>query len=207
MMKKLMAGLAAGVAALMIAGCGGNDLSGKYMAEPVTEADTITYILDVKKGEKEGYNMNFCTAEYNLTKDLGEGSVYHNPLFSHTKEKDVYIYDYKGKFEYEIADQLFSSAPDKNNTMVFKKAKNPVFMGGIPTGTFEVDKEGNLIDVAGVLTPVQGRKFVKVKEVNMDEVKKNLKDNITKNLHKENDKETASWTSKVGTITFDDDQN
>lgn len=204
MMKKIIAVLVSGIAVLTIAGCGGDDLSGKYVAEPVSDKDTITYVLDVKKGEKDGYVMDFCTAKYKMTKSKGPDDRYYSPIFNTTCKKSVYDNVFNGKFKYEIDTQLLTSAPDKNKTMIFKRTKENFFTMGAGPGTLTVDKDGNLVDTVGSLTSTEGRKFVKVKELDMNEIKKNLQESTTKSLQKEYVREDAFSVSKISGITFED---
>lgn len=201
MMKKLVAGLMAGIATVVMAGCG-SDLSGTYVGEPFSDTATITYVLEVKKGNKDGYNMNLKEASYEATAKLGEGSVYYNPLFNSTGKKNINNYEITANFNYEIINQLFASAVDKNNTMTYRDSKN----AGLLTGTIEVDKDGNLIDVSGAFSNMQGRRFVKVKELNMDELKKKLQESTTKFWHSHYDHSNTFSDSQVTKITFNDEK-
>ena len=205
MLKKMVAMAISGFAVVVMAGCGGTDLSGKYVSVPTSENDTVSYILDVKKGDKDKYNMNVYRAKYYVSAHYGEGSVYHMvhawPEPNAPKEKNIYKYDVKATFDYDNWNQIVASAPDKSNTMTYKTSRTM----GLMAGNLEVDKEGNLVDMSGGLADGEkGLKFKKVKEVNMDEIKKKLQEAVTNNAHKVYDYERGDTVSSVNNIEFKD---
>lgn len=205
MLKKMVAMAISGFAVVVMAGCGGSDLSGKYVSVPTSENETVSYILDVKKGDKDKYNMNVYRAKYYVTAMPGEGSVYHmvHPWSEPNakKEKNISKNDVKATYDYDNWNQIVASAPDKSNTMTYKTSRTM----GLMAGNLEVDKEGNLVDMSGGLTDGEkGLKFKKVKEVNMDEIKKKLQEAVTNNAHKQYDYENSDTISSVKSIEFVD---
>ena len=199
MFKKVAAGLVAGMAVMMMAGCG-SDLSGTYVGEPKNEGDCYINYLEVHKGDKDGYNINYHSAGYTLKAVNGEGTKVYNPIFAvGPVPKPHYVRDVTATWYSEIANQLFTSAV-KDNRMTFTDSKN----GGFVTGTIVVDKDGNLIDEAGKFSDKPGRKFTKVKEIDWDKVKAELQENVKKYADANYNHTDVLMESVLGKLEFKD---
>ena len=201
MMKKVAAGLVMGLAVVTMAGCG-SDMSGTYVPEKMGDAAYTTQALEVHKGDKDGYTINVRRLGYmDVKHDYNPASVSYNRMWEAVKEKDHILYDLTFTWEDEIYNQLFTTAV-KDNRMTYKDSRN----GGFVTGTIAVDKNGNLIDEAGRFSNKQGTKYVKVKELNIDELKKKFQENATRWAHEtvEYNSHTMFSDSEVKDITFKD---
>ncbi len=208
-MKKWMkfaACVVIGAAAFALAGCG-KDYSGTYMAE-IGEKDVSAQIVEIEKDNKDGYIIKPRHVGYYVHTSWGEGTKgtiitpwYHGPFIRH------YVIDVNAKF-YDYTKDVFSATePNKNNTMVYSLGVEGLTLA---SGTIKIDDKGNLIDETGYLSDgarQEGRKFVKIKKLNLDEVKKTLQDHVTANAHAEHDYEkNENETSKVGKIVFVDEK-
>lgn len=199
-----------GVAALALSGCG-KDMTGTYIAD-MGEGEPYVRVLDVEKGDKDGYIINYREIGYNISKSDGKGTkrfIYRGistRKYTEEEMKSHYVVDLKCVFYNNLDNQLFASAPNDNNKMIFKDSKNAGFL----TGTIAIDKDGNLIDENGDFSmgrswqKTQGRKFTKVKEFKIEELKEKIKKNIEEYAHKKYDYDKPGSESKVGEITFVD---
>jgi hypothetical protein len=202
---KLAACVAIGAAAFVLSGCG-KDYSGTYMAE-IGEKDEVAQVLEVEKGNKDGYIIKPRSIGYYVQTSWGEGTKgtiptpwYHGPYIRH------YVIDVNAKFYNKTMPTVTATEPNKNNTMAYSFVMNGIFP---VSGSIKIDDKGNLIDETGSLSDglhVAGRKYVKIKKLNLDEVKKTLQEHVTANAHAEHDYEkNQNETSKVGKIVFEDE--
>ena len=201
---KIAACVVIGAAAFVLSGCG-KDYSGTYMAE-IGEKDVSAQIVEVEKDNKDGYIIKPRLVGYYVHTSWGEGTkmsvptpFHRGPLVHH------FVIDVKASL-YDRSQVVFSAtAPNKNNTMVYSVGSDGMTLA---SGSIKIDDKGNLIDETGYLSvgdSQEGRKFVKIKKLNLDEVKKTLQDHVIANAHAEHDYEkNENDTSKVGKIVFED---
>lgn len=199
MFKKVAAGLVAGFAVMTMAGCG-SDLSGTYVGEPKEEGDCYVNYMEVHKGDKDGYSINYHSAGYTIDAVNGEGTKSYNPIFATGPvPKPHYVRDVTATWYSKISNQLFTSAV-KDNRMTFKDSKS----GGFEVGTIVVDKDGNLIDEAGKFSGKPGRKFTKVKEIDWNKVKEELQENVKTYADKKYNFTNVLMESVLGKLEFKD---
>ena len=201
---KIAACVVIGAAAFVLSGCG-KDYSGTYMAE-IGEKDVSAQIVEVEKDNKDGYIIKPRHIGYYVHTYCGEGTKKafitrwrQGPYISHL------VIDVEASFFDYTKDVFSATAPNKNNTMVYSLGAGGMTLA---SGSIKIDDKGNLIDETGYLSVggrQEGRKFAKIKKLNLDEVKKTLQDHVTANAHAEHDYEkNENETSKVGKIVFED---
>lgn len=199
--KRVLAALFVGVTACVLAGCGGKDLSGTYQAN-IGDKNTHVKVLEVEKGDKDGYTINYKLIGYDVKEEIGDGSTGTN-LWTAGKIKAHSIIDIKATWSDEVRNTLIASDPNKNNKMTYKDTKNMGFL----TGLIAIDEEGNLIDETGKIVDiigVKGTKFKKVKTLDLEGIKKTLQEHVTANAHEKFDYSNSYTDSEVGKIEFKD---
>ena len=199
--KKALAALFVGVTAFVLTGCGGKDMSGTYQAD-IGDKNEHARILEVEKGDKDGYTINYRVVGYDVKEEIGAGSTIPSP-WAAGKVKAHSITDIEATWSDVVENTLITSAPNKNNKMTYKDTQNMGFL----TGIIAIDEEGNLIDETGKITGplgVKGTKFKKVKTLNIEELKKTFQEHVTANAHEEFEFSNSMKDSKVGKIEFKD---
>lgn len=197
--KRVMAFFLIGLATVVLSGCG-KDLSGTYMAgEP---ADGAVRVLEVAKGDKDGYLIKYYWWGYDTSKKWGPGTVSPNPFNPAGKYIDNLIFT--ATYSERLQNTLITSAPSKSNKMTFSNQKT------LSKGIIGIDEEGNLIDETGFtyeLSGELGTKYKKVtKTINKEEMKKEMQEAVATRLHKNYDFDKGNRHSEVKEIIFKDDE-
>lgn len=203
--KKVLTALFLGITVFALTGCGGKDLSGLYMMD-MGDKHEFVRVLDVKKGDKGGYIINYKFMHYKVVAKYGEGGTIAS-VWAPVGTKSHLVKDIIATWEENSENTFITSAPNKDsNKMTYKDTKNMGFL----TGVIAIDEDGSLIDeTGGIINDVavkKGTKFKKIKELNVEEIKKTLQEHVTANAHAEYDYDRPLEDSKIGKIVFKDEK-
>lgn len=189
MIKKIMLFFMAIFACVAMAGCG-KDYSGTYVGEALSDKETATYVLDIKKAKDNGYTISQYEATYSpdtldvINKDkakyraVGLFAMWNGTDNHEIPEENKPRYGGKVQFSYKLKAQIHVSEPDDKGRMT------GTYTGGVGAMPCEfiIDKDGNIMDNNGFscldYIKRSNRKFNKVKDFNQDYVKPELQERV-----------------------------
>lgn len=178
---------------LLISGCGSDKFSGKWITPD--KDGRVSELKIEKNGDGKGYILSETDYYYDEKKSIQNEKEYNaytsiNPFKRVKLEPVIPIYDFTF---------IWKSDTDK---MTALEQDNRLVIDGNPFMIYSyIEKDGSL--------QIQDTVYKKEGESDLDNIKKNIQDNITKTYNEKFEKlsqhKEPAFRSKLGNITFVDD--